>query len=87
MFKLELQTRRNFLTATTLGLTSAGIASAQTAPTTIRMPIAPRRQWDEKNGYCGECSIQQAALYFGTYVSQYVCRAIIKTNKANCLSQ
>ena len=85
MFKLELQTRRNFFSATALGLTSAGIASAQTAPTTIRMPIAPRRQWDEKNGYCGECSIQQAALYFGTYVSQYVCRAIINTNQQSQL--
>jgi len=88
MYQLELQARRKFLgatTATALSLNSAGIANAQTAPTTIRMPIAPRRQWDQKNGYCGECSIQQAALYFGTYVSQYVCRAIINTNQQSQL--
>lgn len=85
---VALQARRNFLSAsavTTLGLNYAGMADAQTASTTIRMPIAPRRQWDERNGYCGECSVQQAALYFGTYVSQYVCRAIINTNQQSQL--
>lgn len=87
MYLTDLQDRRTFLgtsTATALGLTSARLATAQTT-TTIRMPIAPRRQWDQKNGYCGECCVQQAALYFGTYVSQYVCRAIINSNQQSQL--
>jgi hypothetical protein len=42
-----------------------------------KLPIAPRLQWKDRAGYCGECSIQQAALYYGNYVSQYVCRQII----------
>jgi len=33
--------------------------------------------WNYNNGYCGECSIQQIALYYGTYVSQYRAREII----------
>ncbi len=48
---------------------------------TVILPIAPRLQWNELNGYCGECSIQQAALYFGTYVSQAACRAIVNPNQ------
>lgn len=85
---LAFQARRKFLGASTisaLGLNYPGILNAQTAPLTTRMSIAPRRQWDERNGYCGECSIQQAALFFGTYVSQYVCRAIINTNQQSQL--
>ena len=46
-------------------------AAAQT------LPIPPRLQWDDNNGYCGETSIQQIALYYGTYVSQYRAREII----------
>lgn len=41
------------------------------------LPIPPRIQWLDRAGYCGECSIQQAALYYGGYVSQFVCRQII----------
>ncbi len=48
---------------------------------TVRLPIPPRLQWTELHGYCGECSIQQAALYFGTYASQRVCRGIINPNQ------
>ena len=42
--------------------------------------IPPRRQWDNSNGYCGSCSIQQIALYYGSYVSQSVCRRIVNSN-------
>ena len=42
-----------------------------------QLPIPPRLQWTSRGGYCGECSIQQSLLYFGGYVSQYVCRKII----------
>ncbi|MBS0202277.1 MAG: hypothetical protein JSS49_05200 [Planctomycetes bacterium] len=43
----------------------------------LTLPIPPRIQWRDRAGYCGECSIQQAALYYGGYVSQFVCRQII----------
>jgi len=42
-----------------------------------QLSIPPRLQWRDRAGYCGECSIQQSALYYGNYVSQYVCRQII----------
>jgi hypothetical protein len=45
-----------------------------------QLPIPPRLQWMDRGGFCGECSIQQAALYFGNYVSQAVCRKIIDPN-------
>lgn len=60
-------------------------AAAPLSVTTTSLPIPPRLQWDELDGYCGECSIQQAAIYFGTYVSQYVCRAIINPNQKSQL--
>ena len=47
------------------------------AAASIQLDIPPRRQWDNKHGYCGECTIQQIALYYGTYISQYRARAII----------
>lgn len=40
------------------------------------LDIPPRLQWDEKLGYCGECSIQQILLFFGGYASQYKIREI-----------
>jgi hypothetical protein len=47
-------------------------------PTIVcELPIPPRLQWRPRNGYCGECSIQQSALFYGSYVSQFVCRQIV----------
>jgi hypothetical protein len=43
----------------------------------MQLDIPPRRQWDNNNGYCGETSIQQGALHFGAYISQYRAREII----------
>ncbi|MDX2111870.1 MAG: hypothetical protein SFY80_16700 [Verrucomicrobiota bacterium] len=43
----------------------------------VQLPIEPRLQWDNNSGYCGETSIQQAALHFGGYVSQHRIREII----------
>jgi len=80
--------RRRALLAGSAALQSGlmGTARAQVvAPVTVRLPIAPRLQWEELDGYCGECCIQQAALFFGTYVSQYVCRAIINPNQKSQL--
>lgn len=93
MFSPIPLTRRAML-GTAIGTASSGIAStmvgnleaaALPSVTTKSLPISPRLQWEELNGYCGECSIQQAALYFGTYVSQYVCRGIINPNQKSQL--
>jgi hypothetical protein len=43
----------------------------------VQLDIPPREQWDNNAGYCGECTIQQIALYYGTYISQYRAREII----------
>lgn len=40
------------------------------------LDIPPRLQWENNNGYCGEASIQTAALYYGTYISQNLAREI-----------
>ncbi len=34
------------------------------------LDIPARSQWNFSNGYCGSCSIQMAALYYGSYISQ-----------------
>jgi len=47
------------------------------ARASLQLDIPPRAQWQNNNGYCGECSIQQCALYFGVYVSQFRAREII----------
>ena len=79
--------RRNFVKAAAgsailshFAIPNALKAATPTA-TTVRLPIPPRLQWDDLDGYCGECCIQQAALGYGTYVSQYVCRGIININQ------
>lgn len=43
----------------------------------VNLNIPPRKQWDNDGGYCGACTIQQIAAYYGTYVSQSVCRLIL----------
>ncbi len=89
MFPFILPSRRTMLgTAVSAVYGTYDNLAAAAAPlsvTTTSLPIPPRLQWDELDGYCGECSIQQAALYFGTYVSQYVCRAIINPNQKSQL--
>ncbi|MCU0609205.1 MAG: C39 family peptidase [Chitinispirillaceae bacterium] len=40
----------------------------------VVLDIAPRRQWDNANGYCGETSIQQCGLFYGSYFSQDIVR-------------
>jgi hypothetical protein len=47
------------------------------AAASVQLDIAPRKQWNNNNGYCGECSIQQIALYYGAYISQYRSRQLI----------
>jgi hypothetical protein len=47
------------------------------ARASVQLDIPPRAQWFNNNGYCGECCIQQCALYFGAYISQYRAREII----------
>lgn len=40
----------------------------------VQMDIPCRLQWENANGYCGENSVQQISLYYGTYISQNICR-------------
>lgn len=49
------------------------------------LPIPPRQQWEENNGYCGETTIQSFALYFGTYASQYRIRSFVNPNQQSQL--
>lgn len=82
-------TRRDFFRTAFATTLAAGISlecpleAALRAPVQvdIRLPIPPRIQWEELSGYCGECSIQQSALYYGTYISEYACRSIINPNQ------
>ena len=58
-------------------LALTGLAVALPCSALVQLDIPPRLQWDNNDGYCGECSIQQIALYFGAYISQYRAREII----------
>jgi hypothetical protein len=60
-----------------LALAKGPAAVSPSASVTCQLPIPPRLQWPDRAGYCGECAIQQAALYYGNYVSQFVCRHVI----------
>jgi hypothetical protein len=53
------------------------LATALGAAASVQLDIPPRLQWDNNHGYCGECAIQQIALFYGTYISQYRAREII----------
>jgi hypothetical protein len=64
--------RTSGLVATLVWLAAGGVA-----PASVQLTIPPRLQWDNNNGYCGECSIQQIALFYGTYISEYNVRQII----------
>jgi hypothetical protein len=65
-------------------LAAATTASAQTSSsenTSVMLPIAPRIQWNEHGGYCGETCVQSFALYYGEYISQYQVRALYGPNQ------
>jgi hypothetical protein len=47
-----------------------------TAQVSTMLPIAPRIQWPNSNGYCGENSIQACGLYYGNYISEGLCRTV-----------
>lgn len=58
---------------------SALLQAARLRPadlTVIANDIPPRLQWNANFGYCGETSLVSAALYYGTYLSQYTARAL-----------
>ncbi|KAI8467583.1 MAG: hypothetical protein J3K34DRAFT_430198 [Monoraphidium minutum] len=43
--------------------------------TCVELDMPPRLQWDQYSGYCGETSLQMAALYYGAWISQAAARA------------
>ncbi len=47
-----------------------------TAQVSTMLPIAPRIQWPNNHGYCGENSIQACGLYYGNYISEGLCRNV-----------
>jgi hypothetical protein len=62
-------------------LVSAAVAQAREGspiPTRFAqtIDIAPRRQWNGNDGYCGETSFISAGMYFGQYCSQFTARSI-----------
>ncbi len=62
-----------------LACTAASSAREGSAiPTRFRQTIdmAPRRQWDANDGYCGETSFISAGMRFGQYTSQFTARGI-----------
>jgi hypothetical protein len=75
------QAKAEPVTSTTTAVTAAteGVFRAvdPTAEFPLRLNIPPRRMWGwgargagGGNGFCGECSLQTALLFFGSYVSQ-----------------
>lgn len=62
---------------TVLCLAAVSFLGAPPVSASVQHDIPPRAQWDDNNGYCGECSIQSIALFFGAYISQYRAREII----------
>jgi hypothetical protein len=44
--------------------------------TSLQLPIPPRSQWPNGDGYCGEMSIQSIALYNGAWISEQVARTV-----------
>lgn len=54
---------------------AAAAQDARAKPTCVQLDMPPRFQWSENAGYCGETSVQMAALYYGAWISQYVARA------------
>jgi len=54
----------------------AAAADAAMPVTSMQLPIPPRQQWTNANGYCGETSIQSIALYDGAWISQKIVRQL-----------
>lgn len=72
-----------------VGALLAGAIAVAAAPTPVAasaaLPIRNRLQWLENAGYCGEASLQECALYYGTYVSQAYIRSIFDPSQQNDL--
>lgn len=60
-----------------IGLGWMAVLMVLSASASTELKIPPRRQWDNNLGYCGECTIQQIALYYGAYISQYRARELV----------
>jgi hypothetical protein len=49
-------------------------AAARQTPLCQELDMPARKQWLNYDGYCGEASLQMAALYYGAWISQYAAR-------------
>jgi hypothetical protein len=67
-----------------IGLAFAALSVQAQGPAssvTQILNIGPRLQWAENGGYCGELNVQQCAMYYGTYASQFAVRDIVFHNQ------
>ena len=66
------------LAATLVGASFLATAAAEPSPLPYHFThnIAPRLQWNENSGYCGETSFISAGLHFGQYCSQFTARSL-----------
>jgi len=71
--------RTSFLSILTIIILATNIHASEA------LPIRNRLQWLENNGYCGETSLQECALYFGIYASQAYIRSIYDPTQQNDL--
>jgi hypothetical protein len=57
------------------------------ADASVNLPIQNRMQWLENDGYCGEVSMQEVGLYYGTYASAYYIRNIFDSTQKKDLAE
>lgn len=69
------------LAALSMNIVQAQTASNKTSIQSSSLSMPLRYQWNENNGYCGECSIIATGLTFGQYFSQYDARIIADNMK------
>ena len=50
------------------------------------LPISPRQQWEQNDGYCGEVALISAGLMYGQYVSQFDVRRLATNNQLDELN-
>ena len=70
-----------------IALVTVQLLAEFSANATVNLPIRNRMQWLENDGYCGETSIQEVALYYGTYISQYDVRKIFDPTQQQDLAE
>jgi hypothetical protein len=50
------------------------------------LPIPPRQQWENNDGYCGEVALISAGLMYGRYISHFDARRLATNNQLDELN-